>query len=157
MSVSRETAGLFPRQRRVALLADTPVSRDTMAQVLALCQRMSASLVVLAPADRALATSILEALLPALEQAGIDWDIAPLSGDLFSTARDYLAAHPEVELVACDSRSGLAQVMFGESGAGHILPVPILIPLIIEPVAARQPAERAGEIDWLRPDLNRGY
>lgn len=157
MPASRETAGLCAGQRRVALLADTPVSRGAMEQILALCQRMTASLVVLAPADRALATSILEALLPTLKQAGIDWDIVPLTGDLRKAVQDYLTTHAEVELVACDSRSGLAQAMFDGGSAGHILPVPLLMPLIVEPVAAWRPAEIPGEIDWLRPDLNRGF
>ena len=158
MLADREAARLFPRQRRVALLADAPVSQGTMAQLIALCQRMTASLVVFAPADRALATSILEAFLPKLEQADIEWDIVPLRGDRCKAIHDYLTTHTEIELVACDIQSGLAQALLDGGNAGRIMPVPILMPLIVEPIAAMRPPEvSAGEIDWLRPDLNRGF
>ena len=128
-----------------------------MEQVLALCRRMTASLVVIAPVDRALATSILEAFLPSLEQAGIGWDIAPLSGELCEAVQGYLATHAEVELVVCDSDSLLAQAMLDGRGAGGSLPVPVPLLLIVEPMATRRPAEITAEIDWLRPDLNRGF
>ena len=128
-----------------------------MAQVIALCRRMTASLLVIVPAERAIATPMLEAFLPTLEQAEIEWDIVPLRGDHCKAIQDYLTAHIEVELVACDIRSELAQAMLGGDNAGRILSVPILMPLIVEPIAVRQPAETSGEIDWLRPDLNRGF
>lgn len=155
--ISRETARLLPRLRRIALLADTPVSRGTVEQVFALCRRMTASLVVIAPADRALATSILEEFLPSLEQAAVEWDIAPLGGDLYKAAQGYLATHAEIELVVCDGRSRLAQAILDGRGAGRILPTSAPILLIVESGATPRPTETPEEIDWLHPDLNRGF
>lgn len=142
---------------RVALYADALVGEGVREQVISLCRRRGASLLVLAPAGQALATSVVEALLPALEQAGIDWDIAPLSGDPVTAARAWLATHGGIELVACDGRSGLAQAVFDERDTRHMLPVPILINLLVEPGAGMLRPGSFPEIDWLRPDLNRGF
>lgn len=142
---------------RVALYADALVAAGVAEQVLSLCRRKGASLVVLAPAGQALATSILEALLPALERADIEWDIAPLSGEPVNAARAYLTTHAGIELIVCDGRSGLAQSVFDESDTRHMLPVTILINLIVEPGAGTPRPGSFPEIDWLRPDLNRGF
>lgn len=141
---------------RVALFADAPVSAEVRNQVISLCRRRNASLLVLAPRGQAVATTVVEALLPALEQAGIDWDIAPLTGDSVQAAQDYLATHPELAVVTCDGHSGLAQAIFDGRDTRHMLPMPLLINFTMEPGTRICRHGSFPEVDWLRPDLNRG-
>lgn len=142
---------------RVALYADAPVAPCLERQLLALCRRKNASLVVLAPAGEALATSIIEALLPALERAGIDWSIIPLQGDPVKAAHRHLVAHPEPVLVACAGVSALAQTIFDQGDARGWLPMPVLIDVAAELGATRRRPGPPAKTDWLHPDLNRGF
>ncbi len=158
----------------VALYADAPVAPGLEGQVLALCRRKNASLVVLAPAGEALATSIVEALLPALERASIDWSIIPLQGDPVKAAHCHLVAHPEPALVACEGGSALAQAIFDQGDTRHWLPMTVLIDVAPElgPVhncfvgqnnceqalgATRRRPGPPAKTDWLHPDLYRGF
>lgn len=152
-----KSVGATSGSARMALYADAPLSEDMRGQLISYCRRRGASLLILAPVAQALAASILETLLPTLEHAGIGWSVVPLSGEPVKAARAFLAAHPGIRFVACDGRSGLAESMLDDADSGHVPAVSILLCLFGEPAAATRPPASFPEIDWLRPDLNRGF
>lgn len=143
---------------QVALYLDCYLSSDSVNHVVDLCQKIGATLVMLAPPPHSLAVSRLEPYLGVLTRAGIEWEILAVASDPDVAVHELLERRPEVASLVCDSRSSLADHFHTEiAGSRGKPPVVLHVVLAPERSRARSGADDSRAVSWLEPRFNRGF
>ncbi len=114
-------------RQQVALYMGSELPADMMHYVIQTCARLKHRLAVLTFQSEHDARAVLNPYADTLAAAGIEMQVAVLSGDIVSGLAHYLRRHPEVAFLACNETGYLGRSFMNGSQRQDILPVPVVL------------------------------
>jgi len=115
------------KARHIALYTGSELPSEVMDYVIETCLRLKNDLTVLTFESKKASTALLQPYENILAKAGINMQVANLTGDPITGLARYLRKHPEVAFLACKDSGYLGRSYVNSSQRKNALPVPIVV------------------------------
>jgi len=113
--------------RRIAIYLGSELPAEVMEYVIQTCSRLQHELSVLTFQSETTARTLLSPHMGALDAAGIDVEVATLSGDPVTGLNRYLRGHSEIVFLACKDSGYLGRSYLNGTQRKNALPVPVVV------------------------------
>lgn len=114
-------------RRRVALFMGSELPSHVMEYIIQTCVRLQHDLTVLTFESDSTARDLLKPHEGALKAAGIDMQLAVLTGNSMPQLARYLRSHPEIAFLACKETGYLGRSYLMGTQQKNALPVPVVV------------------------------